>query len=161
VCTAEDKEVGDMAEREQLRVSDSERQVAVDRLRQSHDEGRLDLDEYDRRLAAAYASVTYGDLDQLFLDLPAPGSTPVVRRPDVPAPRRATAVAGGAVARMQPALKVLWITYASVVAINLTVWLLVTVSSTGGIHFWPMWLLIPGAALGTVTAAVDAHRRQQ
>jgi hypothetical protein len=33
------------------------------------------------------------------------------------------------------------------------------VSSTGGVYFWPMWLLIPGAALGTVTAAIDVHRR--
>jgi uncharacterized protein DUF1707/uncharacterized protein DUF4234 len=61
-----------MVEREQLRVSDSERQAAVDRLRAAHDEGRLDLDEYDRRLAGAYGSVTYADLDRLFTDLPGP-----------------------------------------------------------------------------------------
>ncbi|MCW2699317.1 MAG: hypothetical protein JWQ45_852 [Blastococcus sp.] len=61
-----------MLEREQLRVSDSERQAAVDRLCRAHDEGRLDLDEYDRRLAAAYGAVTYADLDQLFTDLPGP-----------------------------------------------------------------------------------------
>jgi Domain of unknown function (DUF1707)/Domain of unknown function (DUF4234) len=61
-----------MVEREQLRVSDSERQVAADRLRRAHDEGRLDLDEYDRRLGAAYGSVTYADLDRLFTDLPGP-----------------------------------------------------------------------------------------
>jgi len=61
-----------MVEREQLRVSDSERQAAADRLRRAHDEGRLDLDEYDRRLGAAYGSVTYADLDRLFVDLPGP-----------------------------------------------------------------------------------------
>jgi hypothetical protein len=154
-----------MVERSELRVSDGERQAAVDRLRLAHDEGRLDLEEYDRRLAAAYASVTYGDLDQLFLDLPAPGTAPLLHRPPkpaTPAARTAGAVAlrtGGAFARMPLALKVLWITYASVVAVNLTVWLLVTVSSAGAIYFWPMWLVIPGAALGTVTAAIDAHRR--
>jgi hypothetical protein len=150
-----------LVEREQLRVSDSERQVAVDRLRLAHDEGRLDLDEYDRRLGAAYASKTYGDLDQLFLDLPAAGSVPVVHRSAVPAPRRsaAVAVADGAFARMPMALKVLWITYASVVAINLTVWLLVTLGSVDPVYFWPMWLLIPGVALATVTASIDAHRR--
>ena len=150
-----------MVERTQMRVSDSERQAAVDRLRLAHDEGRLDLDEYDRRLAAAYASKTYGDLDQLFLDLPAAGSVPVVHRPAIPAPRTAAAVAvtEGAFARMPLALKVLWTVYGSVVALNLMIWFLVSVSSTGGIYFWPMWLLIPGVALGTVTVAVDGHRR--
>ena len=150
-----------MVEREKLRVSDSERQAAVERLGLAHDEGRLNLDEYDTRLAAAYASVTYGDLDRLFDDLPAPGTVPVVHRPAVSAPRRAAAVAvaEGAFVRMPLALKVLWTIYGSVVAINLMVWFLVSVSSTGGTYFWPMWLLIPGAALGTVTAGIDAHRR--
>jgi hypothetical protein len=149
-----------VVEREQLRVSDHERQVAVDRLRLAHDEGRLDLDEYDRRLAAAYSSKTYGDLDQLFLDLPVAGSVPVVHRSAVPVPRKAAAVAvaDGAFARMPLALKILWTIYGSAVAINLMVWFLVSVS-TGITYFWPMWMLIPGAALGTVTAGIGAHRR--
>jgi DUF1707 SHOCT-like domain len=150
-----------MVERERLRVSDSERQAAVDRLRLAHDEGRLDLDEYDQRLAAAYSSVTYGDLDQLFLDLPASGSLPAVHRPAGPARRQAAAVAvpAGAFGRMPLALKILWINYAAVLAINLTVWLLVSLGADQAIYFWPMWLLIPGVALGTVTAGVGAHRR--
>jgi hypothetical protein len=150
-----------MVEREKLRVSDSERQAAVERLRHAHDEGRLDLDEYDRRLAAAYASKTYGDLDSLFLDLPAPGTVSVVHRQASPVPRKAAApaVAEGAFVRMPLALKILWTVYGSVVAVNLMVWFLVSVSSTGGVYFWPMWLLIPGAALGTVTAGIDVHRR--
>jgi hypothetical protein len=153
-----------VVERSALRVSDNERQAAVDRLRLAHDEGRLDLEEYDRRLAAAYGSVTYGDLDRLFLDLPAAGTAPVVPRSPagVPAPRRAAAVTvpvGGVLARQPLALKVLWTVYASVVAINLMVWLLVSLGNGDVIYFWPMWLLIPGAALGTVTAAIDSHRR--
>jgi hypothetical protein len=149
-----------MVEREKLRVSDGERQAAVERLRLAHDEGRLNLDEYDTRLAAAYSSVTYGDLDRLFDDLPAAGTVPVVHRPATPAPRKAAAVAvaDGAFARMPLALKILWTVYGSVVAINLMVWFLVAVS-TGGVYFWPMWLLIPGAALGAVSAGIDAHRR--
>jgi hypothetical protein len=63
---------GYMVEREQLRVSDTDRQTAVDGLRRAHDEGRLDLDEYDRRMASAYGAVTFADLDRLFLDLPRP-----------------------------------------------------------------------------------------
>jgi hypothetical protein len=61
-----------MVEREQLRVSDTDRQTAVDALRRAHDEGRLELDEYDRRLADAFAAVTFADLDRLFTDLPRP-----------------------------------------------------------------------------------------
>src|SRR3954447_18974036 len=61
-----------MVEREQLRVSDTDRQTAVDGLRQAHDDGRLDLEEYDRRVASAYGAVTFADLDRLFLDLPRP-----------------------------------------------------------------------------------------
>ena len=153
-----------MVERSALRVSDNERQAAVDRLRLAHDEGRLDLDEYDRRLAAAYASVTYGDLDRLFLDLPAAGTATVVpgRRPECPPRRKAAAVtvpAGGVLARQPLALKVLWTIYASVVAINLMVWLLVSLGNEDPAYFWPMWLLIPGVALGTVTVAIDSHRR--
>jgi hypothetical protein len=62
-----------MAEqRERLRVSDAERQAAAFSLTTAFQDGRLDLSEYDTRLARAYGAVTYGDLDQLFLDLPRP-----------------------------------------------------------------------------------------
>jgi hypothetical protein len=55
-----------------IRVSDAERQGAADRLGAAMADGRLDLTEYDKRLALAYAAVTYGDLEQLFADLPGP-----------------------------------------------------------------------------------------
>jgi hypothetical protein len=63
-----------------IRVSDPERQAAAQRLGAAWAEGRLDDAEYDRRLALACAAVTYGDLDQLFPDLPGP-------RPFLPPPR--------------------------------------------------------------------------
>ena len=56
----------------QIRVSDAERQAAADRLGAAMADGRLDMAEYDRRIALAYGAVTYGDLDQLFTDLPHP-----------------------------------------------------------------------------------------
>jgi hypothetical protein len=55
-----------------IRVSDAERQAAADRLGAAMADGRLDMAEYDRRIALAYGAVTYGDLDQLFTDLPHP-----------------------------------------------------------------------------------------
>ena len=57
---------------------------------------------------------------------------------------------------MPTALKVLWIIWASLVAINLTVWLLVSLGNGVADYFWPMWLLVPGAVLGVVTAGVGA-----
>jgi hypothetical protein len=150
-----------MDERDRMRVSDAERQAAADRLRAAMAEGRLDLLEYDNRLARAYASVTYGDLDGLFADLPAgtgavaphqPASAaPAPVRPAVPAPRPAPHV--------PTALKVLWTVWLAVVSINLTVWLLVGIGNGDAEYFWPMWLLVPGAALFGVTVAVMSARR--
>jgi Domain of unknown function (DUF1707)/Domain of unknown function (DUF4234) len=65
-----------------LRVSDAERQSAAQRIGAAWAEGRLDDAEYDRRLALAFAAVTYADLDQLFTDLPGPRLVP----PPVPPP---------------------------------------------------------------------------
>lgn len=59
-----------------LRVSDAERHAAAQRIGAAWAEGRLDDAEYDRRLTQAYAAVTYGDLEQLFVDLPGPRSFP-------------------------------------------------------------------------------------
>ncbi len=61
-----------MAEREQLRISDRERQAAAESLGAAFRDGRLDTFEYDGRLASAYSAVTYADLDRLFSDLPRP-----------------------------------------------------------------------------------------
>jgi hypothetical protein len=147
-----------MTEQRELRVSDSERQAAAERLRAAHDEGRLDFAEYDNRLAQAYSSVTCADLDRLFADLPArvpapvaPNSMPTVRT------RCAEVDTGRAFAGLPLVLKVLWINYAFVVAVNLVVWFLV-----GGGYFWPMWLAIPGVVLtgaSGVALAVRTHRR--
>jgi DUF1707 SHOCT-like domain/Domain of unknown function (DUF4234) len=61
-------------EREHLRVSDAERQAAAESLGAAFRDGRIDLLEYDTRIARAYAAVTYADLDRLFTDLPRPAA---------------------------------------------------------------------------------------
>ncbi|WP_137159814.1 DUF1707 domain-containing protein [Blastococcus sp. CCUG 61487] len=150
-----------MAHSPELRVSDRERAAAAERLRVAHDEGRLDLLEYDRRLADAFAAVTYGDLDRLFTDLPRTTELSVLSAPSVPAYSVAGAAAvarsaGSTVAR-RPAglplpLKILWTIWGSVVALNLTIWLLVSLGVSEPVHFWPMWLAVPGVLLGIGTA---------
>jgi Domain of unknown function (DUF1707) len=72
-----------------MRVSDAERAEVADRLSQHFGDGRLDQEEFDRRLHQAMSAVTQADLAGLFADLPdvdaaagpaaggpRPGSTP-------------------------------------------------------------------------------------
>lgn len=56
----------------EVRISDGERATAVERLFTAHREGRICLDEVDRRLAIVYAAVLTGDLAPALSDLPRP-----------------------------------------------------------------------------------------
>ncbi len=58
-----------------VRASESERDVAIDRLRAAAAEGRLDHDESKERVAAALSARTDGELDALLNDLPTAAST--------------------------------------------------------------------------------------
>jgi hypothetical protein len=53
-----------------VRTSDGERQQVVDRIHHAVGEGRLDLDEAETRVAAAYAARHRSDLPPLLADLP-------------------------------------------------------------------------------------------
>ncbi|MGZ4428919.1 MAG: DUF1707 SHOCT-like domain-containing protein [Nocardioidaceae bacterium] len=76
----------------QLRISDDDRHKVAEVLRTAAGEGRIDLDELDERLEAAYAAKTYADLVPITADLPVAGTVqPVAPRP---APRPLPAVAG-------------------------------------------------------------------
>lgn len=66
-----------MTRRALLRASDADREQIAERLRQAALEGRLLSDELEDRLGAALSARTYGELDALVADLPAP---PVVHR---------------------------------------------------------------------------------
>lgn len=54
----------------QLRISDDDRHKVAEVLRRAAGEGRLDLEELDERLEAAYSAKTYGELVPLTADLP-------------------------------------------------------------------------------------------
>ncbi len=150
--------------REQMRAADGDRAVVAERLRNALDEGRLTLAEYDERVRVAYASVTYADLNQLLSDLPTSGGVLELRPPgQVPAtpppPARAPEPPRQRPARRIPmALMVLWTIWGGLVAINIAVWLILTVT-VGGIYPWPIWVAGPsGAALLAVTVGVQAIR---
>ncbi|MFB8000711.1 DUF1707 domain-containing protein [Nocardia sp. NPDC056000] len=72
-----------------LRVGTAEREQAAEALGKHFTAGRLDVDEYDDRVARAYAAKTTADLSVLFTDLPqtAPIRPPTPQTP--PRPPRA------------------------------------------------------------------------
>ena len=90
-------------DRSRLRISDADRHRVAELLREAAGEGRLDIEELDERLEAAYSAKTYGDLVPLTADLPlnAPQNptapTPRVSVPGVPAVRydSSLAIMGG------------------------------------------------------------------
>src|SRR5689334_8699294 len=118
-----------MADRRDVRVSDNDREAAVARLLAAVDEGRLSLDEYNDRMSRAYTSVTFGDLDNLLLDLPGDQTaSPTVTQTKAPA------VATGTLPRW---LKVVWIAWVAKVALNLVIWVILSITEGELLYFWP------------------------
>lgn len=65
-----------------LRVSDVDREAAVEMLREHYFAGRLDVDEFTERVEEAYAARTLGELEQVERELPAsPQAAPAPRKP--------------------------------------------------------------------------------
>jgi hypothetical protein len=72
-------QVNQQVNRDTLRVGDAEREQAARQLGDHFAAGRLDREEYDERLEAAFAARTGHDLQVLFRDLPQ--QRPVSSRP--------------------------------------------------------------------------------
>ena len=87
---------GCVASRYSLRASDSDREDVAERLRAATAEGRLLAGELEERLEVALHARTYGELDALVVDLPAPPSpVPATRRrPGLPVVGGATLALG-------------------------------------------------------------------
>ena len=60
-------------DRSRLRISDADRHRVAELLREAAGEGRIDMEELDERLEAAYVAKTYADLVPLTADLPLAG----------------------------------------------------------------------------------------
>jgi hypothetical protein len=87
-----------------LRASDADREAVVGRLHRAATEGRLDADELEERISAAYAAKLCTDLDPLVADI-TPPQVPVAR-PVFVAPRRSTN--GFAVASLVSSIVWMW-----------------------------------------------------
>lgn len=152
-----------MEDRPDMRASDADRHEVVERLRGALDEGRLKMDEYLERMERAYDAVTYGDLVPLCRDLPEarPVAKPEAAPPPARAPRAEAARRGGFASLPTP-LKVLWTIWATVVSINVVVWVLVSATTAHLIYPWPLWVAGPwGVVLLGVTAMVTTIRRDR
>lgn len=124
-------------EQRELRASDADRQKVADRLKHAVDEGRLGLDEYDERLGAAYAAKTYGELEALTSDLPAPAPP---ARSQLATPERIAAEIRSPSRRRYGWSP--WRPWATVALITTGIWLVGGVSSGFG-YFWPFWVIVP------------------
>ena len=69
-----------LPEKPSLRAADADRDAVVERLQAAASEGRLDLEEFEERMTAAYRARTFGELAPLTADLPqnAPDGPPEI-----------------------------------------------------------------------------------
>jgi hypothetical protein len=155
----------DLVGADDLRAGNAEREVVVRRLNDAFGEGRLELTELDQRIAQAYAAKTMGDLRPLLADLPGtygrasapasrPAAAPLPRQP-VPSRDPVSRVAGGVIRRP------VWIrwqyyVWSSLVALNVVVWLVVSIGVGTMIYPWPLWVAGPW---GMVILAQDVIAR--
>jgi hypothetical protein len=115
------------------RASDAERDATADRLRVAAGDGRLDPEELEERLEAAYAARTVGALAELTKDLPDP--------------RPAAAPPAGPL--RSPQVRARLASFITVNAICIAIW-----AATGADgYFWPIWVIF-GTGIGLFTTLV-------
>jgi Domain of unknown function (DUF1707) len=102
-----------------LRASDAERESTVTLLRKHGVDGRLDVDELEQRVGAAYQARTRGDLAGLLDDLPRPQTTTRAVQPAWPHHRHRE-----------------WGMFVRVSLLLVAIWAL-----TGAGVFWPAWVM--------------------
>lgn len=119
------------------RASDAERNAIVAQLGTHLADGRLDLGEYDLRVAKVYATTTRDELAVVLSDLPAltkqqQAAAPVERKPGTRFPIWQRIEAGS------------WL---GVSVIVLVIWGLISLTAGELTYFWPMWVIGPWGAV--------------
>jgi hypothetical protein len=144
----------------QLRAADSDREAVAASLGRALSEGRLTVEEYEERLAKAYAARTYGDLGGLTADLPKAGAGHVPAPKATRPPQRGGAC--GPAPWMRGGLRAMWAPWITVAVIVTAIWLATSISSGAFQPFWPVWVVVPwGAVLLARTITGDQRRRPQ
>jgi hypothetical protein len=117
-----------------VRVGDRDRETTADLLSQALAQGYFDLTEYETRVQAAFAARSAEELRRVVADLPVEH----LKRSD---PRRIAARKKAARASVRFHLA----GYAAMVAIVLTVWLAIALTTGAAGYFWPIWPILGGA----------------
>jgi hypothetical protein len=140
-----DNRTADALPPDQIRVTDAEREAVAERLRQAHDEGSLDLNEFDDRTARLYGDAkTRGDLAAITADLPAPASA-------APSP---------ALPDQAKTLRVVTAAWLGLALVSFVIW--VGVGLSGPVSdpdpAWMWVVLAPGSILGVLWATGFGRR---
>jgi hypothetical protein len=142
-----------------VRASDEDREQLIAELNEHLVAGRLDTDELERRVSAAYEATTTGELDALRSDLPAPSRQVALQHAERrrQLTRRMIQESGGSL---------------SAFVVCVLIW---AASGAEG-QFWPVWVLVvfllsvvrngwalygPAPDLDAVEAQLDARRAQR
>jgi hypothetical protein len=142
-----------------VRASDQDREQLIAELNEHLVAGRIDIDELERRVKAAYAAGTTGELDALRSDLPVPSRQVALQHAERrrQLTRRMIQQSGGSLGAF---------------AVCSVIW---AVSGADG-QFWPVWVLVvfllsvvrngwalygPAPDLDAVEAQLDARREQR
>lgn len=131
------KGIGNMDITPGTRASDAERDQIVRLLGRHMSEGRLDLAEYDQRVARVYGTTTREDLQLVLADLPklereraATTTVAKARGPRIPLWQR---IEGSA-----------WL---GVSVLVLVIWGAISLGVGELTYFWPMWVIGPWGAV--------------
>ncbi|WP_280401321.1 DUF1707 SHOCT-like domain-containing protein [Nocardia carnea] len=131
-----------------IRASDAERDQYVRELGRHLGDGRIDLAEYDERVAQVYKSATREELKGVLADLPAASPARVAApRGRFPIWQRIEASA--------------WL---GVSVLVLVIWAAISLGVGAFTYFWPIWVIGPWGAVLAVRAATGiesgrCHRR--
>jgi hypothetical protein len=120
-----------------MRAADSDRAAVATALGRHMADGRLTVEEYEERVARAYAARTYGELAELTTDLPSSGLTRPAARP-TPAPAY-TGGCGPAWSRHY--YRSAWSAWARFALIMTAIWLVAATAGGHFIAFWPIWVV--------------------
>ncbi|MBB5786007.1 DUF1707 SHOCT-like domain-containing protein [Jiangella mangrovi] len=122
------------ARRPEQRAADTDRDLVAEDLRDAFAEGRLDNDEYERRMQAVWSARTYGELDRLTADLP----QPLQRERRQAEEQEQQAVAERKKRELREYLDE-WQTWLGASVIMLAIWGISSIASGELQNFWPLW----------------------
>ncbi|NMN98065.1 DUF1707 SHOCT-like domain-containing protein [Antrihabitans stalactiti] len=110
------------------RVSDAERERTARSLAAHVGAGRLNISEFDSRVARAYAATTRSELDSVMQDLPDEAPTKAVRRERYSQSH--------------------WLPWLGVGVLCIAIWAATSIATWNLLYPWPVWVIGPwGLAL--------------